>query len=158
MNAKAMMAQPAKSGAWSFEELRAACRTGFSGYLGLELLEAGADRLRLRLPIDERHANSVGAVHGGAVAALADAAGGMGTMFLLPPGFQTATTDSQVQFLRPATGPELIATAEPVRIGRSRAVWTIRITNAEGRLVAQITQAQTIFQAKGATSDVQSGT
>lgn len=133
------------SGPWTFAQLQSAAGAGFNNHLGFELLEASDRRVLLRLQLDERHRNSVGGVHGGVLMALADAAGAFGTLYNLPQGARTATTDSQTQFLRPASGATLHAEADLVRMGKSRAVWLTKITNQEGRVIAQVTQAQAII-------------
>lgn len=138
------------NGPWSIDDLRAACDRGFSKTLGVEVVSASAKHLTMRMAIDDRHANSVGMVHGGVLTAFADACAGMATMHNLPTNARTATTDSQTQFLRPATGPVLHATATLTRMGRSRAVWTVQVGNSSGKIVSVTTQAQTILTSEGA--------
>jgi uncharacterized protein (TIGR00369 family) len=50
---------------------------GFRNYVGLEVRTAGDGRAEVHLQADDRHLNPHGALHGGALGALADAA--MGT-------------------------------------------------------------------------------
>ena len=44
----------------------------FAGFVGIELLEAGAGRATARLDLRDHHLNGLGLVHGGAIFTLAD--------------------------------------------------------------------------------------
>src|SRR5262249_55699025 len=71
-----------------------------AGLLGIETVAAGPDEVRLRLPWSPERCTAAGIMHGGALMALADTAGGWLASLNLPPGAAgTTTTDSTTRFL-----------------------------------------------------------
>jgi 1,4-dihydroxy-2-naphthoyl-CoA hydrolase len=88
-------------------------------------------------------------MHGGAIMAFADTLGACGTILNLPEGADTTTLESKTNFIAGAPlGARLIGETTPVHRGRRTQVWTTRISTAEGRLVAVVTQTQMVLEAK----------
>ena len=78
--------------------------------------------------------------------AFADTLGGVGTMLNLPEGAGTTTIESKTNFIAAApAGARITAEATPLHRGRRTMVWQTRITTAEGRLVALVTQTQLVL-------------
>jgi uncharacterized protein (TIGR00369 family) len=75
-----------------------------------------------------------GQIHGGAIANFADTAGDFAVALLV--GEVVPTINIRVDFLRPASGPQLTATAVVRKLGRSVAVVDIDVFGADGKLVA----------------------
>jgi uncharacterized protein (TIGR00369 family) len=73
-------------------------------------------------------------VHGGIIAALIDIAGHAAVAAKLRRS--APTVDLRVDYVRLAAGARLLATAEPVRIGRNIGLVDIRVTDDEDTLVA----------------------
>jgi uncharacterized protein (TIGR00369 family) len=116
--------------------------------LGIEVVEARADRVLARLTVREDVCTSGGILHGGAFMALADTAGAIGAALNLRPGDNTTTIESKTNFLGSAVlGAVVTAEALPVHIGRRSSVWQTRITNDAGKLLALVTQTQLVLQA-----------
>jgi uncharacterized protein (TIGR00369 family) len=90
----------------------------------------------VKLHADERLHNPMGRVHGGVIAALADAA--MGTAFgrTLLDGQDFATIDMQVQFVRPVTEGQLTATARVTDRGLRIGFVECTILNTRRRVIA----------------------
>jgi uncharacterized protein (TIGR00369 family) len=87
-----------------------------------------------------------GVLHGGALMGLADQLGGLCAFLNLPAGAATATISSSTNFLRPVREGAVIATARPLRVGRTVIVVETEIRDGEGRrLVAQVVQAQAVI-------------
>ena len=87
-----------------------------------------------------------GLVHGGAMMALADAAGGACAYFNLPEGATgTSTIESKTNFLGAVTSGTVIATARPLHIGGMTIVIETELRHDE-RLVAKITQTQAVLR------------
>jgi uncharacterized protein (TIGR00369 family) len=85
-------------------------------------------------------------LHGGAIMAFADTLGALGTIANLPDGAGTTTIESKTNFIGPApAGTTVTGTAIPVHRGRQTQVWQTRVTTAEGRLVAIVTQTQLVL-------------
>lgn len=74
----------------------------------------------------------------------------MGVRLLeLAPGRNTTTTDSSTQFIAGAKlGSKVLGESIALHRGRSTMVWQTRISNAEGRLCAVVTQTQLVLEAK----------
>jgi uncharacterized protein (TIGR00369 family) len=85
-------------------------------------------------------------LHGGAVMAFADTLGATGTILNLPEGAGTATLESKTNFIAGApAGTRVIGETTPIHRGRTTQVWQTRVTTAEGRLVAVVTQTQMVL-------------
>jgi acyl-CoA thioesterase len=79
--------------------------------------------------------NSIGIVHGAAIAALIDHAAGYGAQVLTGRG--GPTSDMHIRYLGAATeGTMLRAEARVQRAGRTLIVMDVRVTDQDGRLVA----------------------
>lgn len=80
----------------------------------------------------------------------ADTLGAAAAFINLPPDSKgTATLESKTNFIAGAPlGSRLTGEATPVHRGRRTQVWTTRITAAEGRLVAIVTQTQMVLEAR----------
>ena len=115
----------------------------FSDLMGVEILERGKDRVRGRLVVREDLCTSGGILHGGAYMAFADALGATGAVMNLEPGARTTTLESKTNFLRGApVGSAIEGEATPLHVGRRSSVWQTRITGADGKLMALVTQTQ----------------
>jgi 1,4-dihydroxy-2-naphthoyl-CoA hydrolase len=77
--------------------------------------------------------------------AFADVLGATGTVANLPPSYRTTTLESKTNFFAAGEGPVLNAVSKPLHIGRTTMVWQTTIRNADGRLVAVVTQTQIVL-------------
>jgi uncharacterized protein (TIGR00369 family) len=118
--------------------------------LGIEIVEARADRVVARLTVREELCTSGGILHGGAFMALADTAGAVGAVLNLRPGDGTTTIESKTNFLGSAAiGSAVTAEALPIHVGRRSSVWQTRITAETGKLLALVTQTQLVIPDAG---------
>lgn len=108
-------------------------KQSFSRMLGTELLEFGDGRAVLALNIRLDHTQQNGFAHGGILAYLVDNAITFAAGTVLGP--QLLTAGMGVEYLRPATGPRLIATAVVTASTRRRAVASCTISD-DGQIVA----------------------
>ncbi len=94
-----------------------------------------AATLVLRAPADGNAARSDGALqaHGGAIATLIDSAATFACCMQVQRS--VPTMNIRVDYLRPAAGPELTATARVIRAGRTTALVDVEVVSG-GRLVA----------------------
>jgi 1,4-dihydroxy-2-naphthoyl-CoA hydrolase len=115
-------------------------------WLGLSITVATTDRIVVELTVREELCTSGSIMHGGAIMAFADTVGALGTIANLREGQGTTTIESKTNFFAGSPiGTRLIAEAIPLHRGRRTQVWETRITNAEGRLVAKVTQTQMVL-------------
>jgi uncharacterized protein (TIGR00369 family) len=99
-------------------------------------LDREAQRAVIDMPIApefERHPGT-GQFHGGVIASLIDVAGDFALVILLGGG--VPTINLRIDYLRPAGGRTLIATASVRRAGRTIGVVDIDVHDEAGRLVA----------------------
>jgi uncharacterized protein (TIGR00369 family) len=117
----------------------------FTKLLGATAVAVGVEEVRLRLDWDETRTTAGGAMHGGALMALADAGGGLCAFLNLPEGaVGTATISSATNFLRGVRGGHVEAVSRPLQVGRTVIVVDTEISDATGRLVARVTQTQAV--------------
>jgi 1,4-dihydroxy-2-naphthoyl-CoA hydrolase len=115
-------------------------------WLGLNITVATTDRIVAELIVREELCTQGNIVHGGAIMAFADTVGALGTIANLREGRGTTTIESKTNFFAGSPiGTRLVAEAIPLHRGRRTQVWETRITNAEGRLVAKVTQTQMVL-------------
>jgi 1,4-dihydroxy-2-naphthoyl-CoA hydrolase len=111
--------------------------------LGIELTVAGKDRVVGQLTVREEITTGGHILHGGAYMAFADSLGAIGAVLNLREGTRTTTLESKTNFLGSAKAGETITgEATPLHVGRRSSVWQTRITNADGKLLALVTQTQ----------------
>ena len=121
------------------------------GLLGVELVEATPDRVVGQLRVRPAVATTGGILHGGAVMALADTLGAVGTYLNLPAGHTTTTIESSTKFLGAAPGGSLVTgEATPLPKGRTTQVWQTAIRREDGRLCAVVIQTQLVMAPKPA--------
>jgi len=114
--------------------------------LGVTAAQASAELVELHLDWRADLCTTGGLLHGGAVMALADAAGGACAFFNLPEGATgTSTIESKTNFLGAVTGGTAVATARPLHIGGMTIVIETEVRH-EDRLVAKVTQTQAVLR------------
>lgn len=110
--------------------------TGLDALLGIEYVEVTADRVILRLPVDDRLLQPYGLVHGGVYASLAESAASIGAAIALSKEGGAVGLSNHTDFLHAVRGGELTATATPMDVGRSTQLWLVDIVDEEARLAA----------------------
>jgi 1,4-dihydroxy-2-naphthoyl-CoA hydrolase len=126
-----------------------ALKLPFAELLGIEFTRADKERVVAELTVRADLCTSPTIMHGGAIMAFADTLGAAGTILNLPEGAGTTTLESKTNFIAGAPlGGRLVGEATPLHRGRRTQVWTTRITTAEGRLIALVTQTQMVLEAK----------
>ena len=119
----------------------------FGGYLGIEAVDASRDEVRLRLAWREELCTAGGLMHGGALMALADSAGGICAFLNLPDGAKgTATIQSSTNFLRPLRDGYAEAISRPLNVGRTVIAVETDVVDANGRAVARVMQSQAVLR------------
>jgi uncharacterized protein (TIGR00369 family) len=126
----------------------------FAELLGIEFISAEPDRIVAEMTVRPDLCTRPAVLHGGAIMAFADTLGGVGTIVNLPGfgtdgGAGTTTIESKTNFIAAApVGTRITGEATPLHRGRRTMVWQSRITTAEGRLVALVTQTQLVLPAR----------
>jgi 1,4-dihydroxy-2-naphthoyl-CoA hydrolase len=105
-------------------------------YLGLRVVEVGADFLRATMPVDHRTKQSYGRLHGGASCVLAEEIGSIGGYLCVDPAqFFVVGIEINANHVRPVREGHIVGTARPLHIGQVTQIWEIRIEDERGRLV-----------------------
>jgi uncharacterized protein (TIGR00369 family) len=95
--------------------------------------EVEAERLRVRLPVAERHLRPGGTVSGPTMFALADVAIYLMVLSRIGPVALAVTTNCSIDFLRkPEAGRDLIAEARLLKLGRALAIGDVLIFSDGG--------------------------
>jgi 1,4-dihydroxy-2-naphthoyl-CoA hydrolase len=119
----------------------------FADTLGIEVVANRADEVRARLEWSPALCTSGGLLHGGAIMALADTTGGACAFLNLPEGAAgTSTIESKTNFLRAVRGGHVEAVSRPLHAGRMVIVIETDVVDADGRLVARVTQSQAVLR------------
>jgi len=123
----------------------------FADFLGIKLTHVSPERVTAELLVRDEIATMPAIIHGGAVMALADNVGAVGTVVNLPEGAGTTTIESKTNFFAAIpVGETAYAESTPLHRGRTTMVWQTKITRADGRLCALVTQTQLVLQPKKA--------
>lgn len=119
----------------------------FAKTLGIEIVEATAERVVGKLLVLPELCTAGATLHGGAVMAFADSLGAIGAFLSLPEGAKTTTTlESKTNFLSAAkAGTTITGEATPVHSGKRTGVWQTKITGEDGKAVALIIQTQMVL-------------
>lgn len=117
----------------------------FADGLGVRLTTAEKDEVVGTLDWAQERTTAGGAMHGGALMALADSVGAICAFLNLPTGATTSTTSSSTVFLRGVRSGTVTATARPLHAGRSTIAVVTELRDDAGRIVAQVTQSQAVL-------------
>lgn len=118
----------------------------FAAQLGMRFVETGPDRVVAEMEIRDSLRTLGGALHGGALMALADTLGGTAATLNLPPGAGTATIESKTNFFAAGKSGVVRAETTPLHKGRTTTVWQTRVTDESGRLLSLTIQTQAVLQ------------
>jgi acyl-CoA thioesterase len=108
----------------------------FADLIGLTVEQQADGKSRLLLPVDGRHLNPHGVVHGAVIYAMADTGMGAALYSVLDAGYACATIDISISYFRPVVDGQLLCQTVVENKGRTVAHLTARITQND-KLVAQ---------------------
>lgn len=111
--------------------------TNVAKQFGFVLTKAETGHVIIEMPVDERHKQTHGVVHGGVLAALADTAGGLATYMACPPGKRVATIEMKINYLEAVASGRVNAEARVVRLGAHIAVVDCDVRDETRRLVGK---------------------
>ena len=115
--------------------------------LGVTATRCDADQAVLHLDWTPELCTTGGLLHGGVLMALADSAGAVVAFLNLPDGaVGTATITSATNFLGAVRDGSVTATAALLHKGSSTIAVETAVTDANGKLVAKVTQTQAVLR------------
>ena len=107
-----------------------------NGHLGIELLEAGDDYLKARMPVDQRTRQPAGVLHGGVSVVLAETLASWAAAFVVDPArHHCVGQEINANHVRAARSGWVTGVARPLHLGRNSQVWDVRISDEQDKLV-----------------------
>lgn len=107
-----------------------------NGHLGIELIEAGDDFLKARMPVDRRTRQPAGVLHGGVSLVLAETLASWAAAFVVDPTrFHCVGQEINANHVRAVADGWVYGVARPIHLGRSSQVWEVRIHDDAEKLV-----------------------
>jgi 1,4-dihydroxy-2-naphthoyl-CoA hydrolase len=127
-------------------------RASIHELLDVEVMEAGPERVVMRLPVDWKVHQPYGILHGGVSALLAESAASFGAALAAEPGRSVVGIELNASHLRSLRDGHLTAEATPVRVGRTIQVWRISLTDDDGRAICEARCTISVLGAPGGAS------
>jgi 1,4-dihydroxy-2-naphthoyl-CoA hydrolase len=103
--------------------------------LGIEYVETEPGRVVMTMPVDERHHQPLGFLHGGASVVLAETVATTGAWLNCPEGKVAFGSEINASHLRPKREGMLTAVGTPVQVGKTNQVWDVEIRDEDGKPV-----------------------
>jgi uncharacterized protein (TIGR00369 family) len=118
------------------EAMREASKGTMGEWMGIDLVEVGAERVVARMPVAKAVHQPFGLLHGGASVALAETVASIGAWMNVDQATQAAVgLEINANHIRGVRSGTVTAVATPKHVGRSTQVWEITITDEQDRLV-----------------------
>ncbi len=114
--------------------------TPYMRHLGMEFIEGSEGYAKLRLRFQKENTTAGDALHGGALASLIDTTGAMAawtTAEILSPRYFGSTVGVNVNYLSGVIGEDAFAEGQVLKRGKEIIYSDVRVTNADGKLLAQ---------------------
>jgi 1,4-dihydroxy-2-naphthoyl-CoA hydrolase len=112
---------------------------GFDGLYGLELVSLGEEEARAQVKVRDELRQAGGLLHGGVLAAMAEALASAATYVAVrEQGHAAQGLSNQTSFLRPVFDGTVHAHARRRHRGRTTWVWEVDITDDQQRLCALV--------------------
>ncbi len=103
--------------------------------LGIEFAELEPERVVATMPVDGRHVQPLGFLHGGISVTLAESVATVGAWLNCPEGKIAFGSEINASHLRPKREGTLTAVGMPVQIGRTNQVWDVHIRDEDDKPV-----------------------
>jgi len=123
--------------------------TPYMMQLGMEFIEGREGYAKLRLRFQKENTTAGDALHGGAIASLIDTTGAMAawtTAEILSPRYFGSTVGVNVNYLSGVIGEDVFAEGQVLKRGKEIIYSDVRVTNADGKLLAQGTVVYRIIE------------
>ncbi|KKL63264.1 hypothetical protein LCGC14_2176830 [marine sediment metagenome] len=123
--------------------------TPYMKHLGMEFIEGREGYAKLRLRFQKENTTAGDALHGGAIASLIDTTGAMAawtTAEILSPRYFGSTVGVNVNYLSGIIGEDAFAEGQVLKRGKEIIYCDVRVTNTDGKLLAQGTVVYRIIE------------
>lgn len=120
---------------WTPTEINARMAGNMSGLLGIEVTEVAPDALHATMPVDARHAQPFGLLHGGASVVLAETLGTLACIMTLPGHLRAVGIEVNANHMAGVRrGQTVTAICRPLHTGARTQVWQTEIRRPDGKL------------------------
>ena len=109
---------------------------GFIRHNNMKVEEVTNEYCRMYVELTEESINPNGTAHGGLMFGLADTTMGV---LARTTGRNIVTINAQIDYLRPGKGSKITCIAEPLKVGKTTAVYRANIYNEEETLISTVT-------------------
>ena len=109
---------------------------GFIKHNNFQLEEVTNDYCKMSVELAENAINPNGTAHGGLMFGLADTTMGV---LARTTGRNIVTINAQIDYLKPGKGNKITCIAEPLKVGKTTAVYRANIYNEEDTLISTVT-------------------
>src|SRR4028119_1326175 len=106
---------------------------GITKDLGIEMTELTPERVVATMPVDQRHHQPFGYLHGGVSVVLAETVASVGGFINCPPGKVAFGSEINASHVRPKRSGTLTAVGVPAHLGRTSQGWAVGIGDGTAR-------------------------
>lgn len=118
------------------EKLNAMTKNTLMEHLDIKFTEVGEDYIRAKMPVDHRHHQPYGIMHGGASVVLAETLGSVAAHCSIDSeNYISVGLEINANHIRSVKDGYVYGETKPIHVGNKTHVWEIKITNDEGKLV-----------------------
>lgn len=129
---------------FTLEDLNKMSKGTMMEHLDIQFIEIGEDFIKARMPVDHRHHQPYGLLHGGASVTLAETLGSVAAHCSIDTSkYFCVGLEINANHIKGVKTGYVYGKTTPVHIGKSTQIWEIRITNEQQELVciSRITMA-----------------
>ncbi|HTW20267.1 MAG TPA: PaaI family thioesterase [Mycobacteriales bacterium] len=112
-------------------------QSGFQDLIGLQIVEAGPDRVAAELEIRPDLLQPYGIVHGGVLCTVVETVGSVAAAIWYGDRGQVVGVANSTDFIRATRSGRLSGLGTPIHRGRTSQLWLVEVTDGDGRLVAR---------------------
>lgn len=126
------------------EDLNKMNKNTMMEHLGLEFTAIGKDYISAKMPVDHRHHQPYGLLHGGASVTMAETLGSVAAhCTVIDQDKFCVGLEINANHIKSVKNGYVFGTTRPLHVGRTTQVWEIKITNEQDQLVcvSRITMA-----------------
>ena len=121
-----------------------------AGLLGIRVTAVTAGGIEAEMPVDERHIQPYGILHGGVSVVLSETLGSLAAANASPDGARVVGIEVNANHLATvASGSRVTARCRPLHVGRTTQVWQTEIFRADGRMACISRLTAVILEATG---------
>lgn len=110
--------------------------SGFIKYNNIHIEDIKDNYAKCYVDITEDSLNPSGIAHGGLLFGLADSTMGIAARTI---GRNVVTINAQIDYLKPGKGKRITCIAEPLKVGKTTAVYRANLYNEDDNLVSSVT-------------------